>query len=59
LNELPVKLVSLSSDLRQTEHSARQSHFTNRSGYAEVKTFNAEPYAHIGSKKRLGRKRKL
>ena len=28
-----------------------------RSGYVEVKAFNAEPYAHtIGSKKRLGKK---
>jgi len=30
-----------------------------RSGYAEVKAFNAEPTPTIGSKKRLGRNRKL
>jgi GNAT superfamily N-acetyltransferase len=46
----------LSSDLRQTEHSARQSHFENVRVMSKLRRFNAQPYAHHWFEKTLGKK---
>jgi GNAT superfamily N-acetyltransferase len=47
------------SDLRQTEHSARQSHFTNVQVMSKLRRSTPNPMPTTGSKKRLGRKSKV
>jgi len=51
-----VKLVSLSSDLRQKERQSEAIALYKGSGYVEVKAFNAEPYAHHWFEKTIGKK---